>query len=188
MDLESDFQVINPPKPPFWRDPAYRARRARRNVVVGVVSFLCISVSLLPPKNGFGEPLSFQIARGEALAWTLFVLMGFTVLAAVPTLLRARRFASAAFCLLVVLGLWGLSASDPRSALHLSVFVYLALMILAWAWGLAASLQDTTLSLLAAFASLAAFGCLFSFGIGERLMMFSALGVLNRILLSDLLE
>jgi hypothetical protein len=188
MVRDDDFQILNPPKPPLWRDPTYRARRARRNFVVGVVSVLCATVALLPPKNGFGEPLSFQIARGEAMAWTLFVLMGCTVLAAVPTLLRVRRYASSAFCGLVVLGLWGLSASDPRSSIHLFMFFYLALMILAWAWGLAVSLEDTTLFCLSGFATLAALSCLFSFGIGERLMMFSALGVLNRILLSDLLE
>ncbi len=188
MARDNDFQILNPPKPPIWRDPAYRARRVRRNVVVGIASILCATVAVLPPKNGIGEPLSFQIARGEAMAWTLFVLMGCTVFAAVPTLLRARRFASSAFCLLVVLGLWGLSASDPRSSIHLFMFFYLALMILAWAWGLAISLEDATLFCLSAFATLAALSCLLSFGIGERLMMFSALGVLNRILLSDLLE
>jgi hypothetical protein len=68
------------------------------------------------------------------------------------------------------------------------VFVFLAIAILAWAWGLWASLLDGRLLFFALAASAGAITCVFSFGIGERLMIGSSLGILNTLLLSELLE
>jgi hypothetical protein len=188
MDVRADFKVVNPPKPPYWRDPKYLLRRQRRNLVVALCSVICLVIACLPPSTSYFEAISFQIARGDRLAWAMFILMGSTVLVAVPTLIRARRLASGLLCILVALGLWALSATHPESLNHLTVFVCLALAILAWAWGLWASLLDGRLFFFAAAASAGAVTCLFSFGIGERVMIGSSLGVLNTLLLSDLLE
>jgi hypothetical protein len=183
-----DFRILNPPKPPIWRDPKRMRREASRNFVVAAISVFCAIVSLIPPHGGYREPISFQIARGEPLAWLMFGLIGCAVTAALPTLLRARRFVSAVFCLFVVLGLWSLASSNPRSSLHLSFFIYLAGAILAWTWGLWAALQDSRIFAYAVLATLGAVSCFVSFGIGERLIILSSLATLNTLLLTDLLE
>ena len=188
MDAPAEFKVIRAPRAPYWRDPKYLQRRQRRNLIVALSSLLCGAVCFLPPKNGYSEAISLQIARGEAIAVVLFVLMGATVLAAVPTLIRAKRIASSGFCLMVAGGLWALASTDPNSGAHLIAFAFLAFFILTWAWSLWASLQDGRLLALATVASLGAAGCLFSFGIGERIMILSSLAFLNTLLLSDLLE
>jgi hypothetical protein len=187
MDVRADFKVVNPPKPPYWRDPKYKLRR-RRNFIVAICSAICLVIALLPPRTGYLEAISFQIARGERLAWAMFILMGCTVLAALPTLLRARRFASGLLCALVALGLWALAVTHTASLDHLAVFVSLAIAILAWVWGLWASLLDGRLLFFALAATGGGFACIFSFGIGERLLIGSSLGVLNTLLLSELLE
>jgi hypothetical protein len=188
MDAQTEFKIVRAPKAPYWRDPKYIQRRQRRNLVVALASLLCGAVCFLPPKHGYSEAISLQIARGEAIAVALFILMGATVLAAVPTLIRAKRIASSGFCLMVAGGLWALASTEPNSTAHLTAFVFLAFFILVWAWGLWATLQDGRLLALSLAATLGAAGCLFSFGIGERMMILSSLAFLNTLLLSDLLE
>ncbi|MBC8064528.1 MAG: hypothetical protein H7Y17_06845 [Chlorobia bacterium] len=188
MDSKVDFQVVNPPRSPYWRDPKYQLRRQRRNLVVALSSIICIVVTLMPPRTSYFEAISLQIARGERLAWAMFILMGCTVMSALPTLIRARRYASGFFCVLVGTGLWALASTDPASMNHLAVFVFLATAILAWIWGLWASLLDGRLLFFAIAATAGAIGCVFSFGVGERMMIVSSLCVLNTLLLSDLLE
>lgn len=188
MDAGADFKIVNPPKPPYWRDPKYQLRRQRRNFIVAICSAICLVIACLPPGTSYLEAISYQIARGERLAWSMFILMGCTVLAALPTLLRARRFASGLFCALIAIGLWALSATHPESMDHLAVFISLAIAILAWAWGLWASLLDGRLLFFALAATAGAATCIFSFGIGERIMIGSSLGILNTLLLSELLE
>jgi hypothetical protein len=183
-----DFEILNPPKPPIWRDPKRMARRARRNFVVATVSLLCGFVSLLRPSSGYREPISLQIARGERLAWLIFVLIGCAVFAAVPTLVRARRYGSSLFCLFVVFGLWALASTDPTSNAHLTAFIYLGAALLVWNWGLWAVLRDDWLFVCSCLTSLGGLVCILSFGIGERIMILSALAALNILLLTDLLE
>jgi hypothetical protein len=183
-----DFRIINAPSPPLWRDPRRLAKSNPRNFLVAVISIFCGLAAILPPRRGYGEPISLQIARGEVHAWVIFALIGLAVLCAVPTLIRVRRLVSALFCLAVVGGLWALASTNPGSTLHLNVFVYLAGAILIWTWALWATLQDGRLFAYACMATLGALSCIVSFGIGERLMILSSLATLNTLLLSDLLE
>lgn len=188
MKSGAEFRIVNPPKAPYWRDPRYQARRFRRNLVVAFCSSICIIACLVPPETSYSEAISLQIARGDKLAWAMFILIGCTVMAAIPTLIRVRRYASSFFCLLVGVSLWVLASTEPKSANHLSAFVFLAIAMLKWAWGLALSLFDGRLLVLACIASIGAGGCLVNFGVGERMMIVSSLGTLNVLLLSDLLE
>lgn len=188
MTGADEFRILNPPKPPLWRDPRRLSKATPRNFLVAVISLFTLGVAFVPPQNGYREPLSFQIARGDTAAWVLFLLIGAAVLAALPTLVRTRRYVSGMVCVCVVLGLWTLASTDPRSSLHLTTFVYLAATILAWLWGLWAGLQDVRLLVFACFATVGAVGCFVSFGVGERAMILSSLATLNTLLLSDLLE
>ena len=185
MARGDDFQILNPPKPPIWRDPKRRAIRNSRNVVVMGASLVAAVVILLPPARGYHEPISFQIQRGEPLAWLLFWLMAVAALASLPTLLKKERWLSAILCLGVAVALIALARTDPRSSLHLSVFLYLAGAILGWTWCLWVTIQESWFLLAAALASGGAIACLASFGVGERLLISSSLLALNVLLISE---
>src|SRR5579862_8911370 len=102
MDRSSDFRILNPPKPPLWRDQRRLAKLPRelnlpRGLVVGTFSALCCLACLVPNANGYREAISIQIARGEPLAWLIIVSIGGAALSAVPHFVKAGRYLSGLF-------------------------------------------------------------------------------------------
>lgn len=179
--MDSDFRILNPPKAPYWRNERQRIVHQTRGILVGLVSLLCAGISLIPPKTGYSEPISFQIARGEPLAWMVFGLMAATILSAIPGLVRGRHMVSLLLCAGVLIGLGVLACTDPRSNLHLGFFCMLAINLIAWIWGLWGDSRDKGLFICALLASCAIVACPLSFGIGERIIILGGLGALYRI-------
>lgn len=156
-----------------------------RGILVAMLSLCCAAACLIPPRSGFREAISLQVARGEVVAWLIIASTAAATVSSIPHMLRVGRYFSAVFLVLVVVGLCSLVRTDPTSAHHLNTFTYMAGGLLLWIWCVWLGSRSVMLGICALASTSGAFACLASLGIGERAMILSTLVALNYMLWAD---
>ena len=174
-----DFKILNPPPTTIWRDPRHKPATGWRRYAVGTFSLLTLVLGLLPPSGGYAEPISFQLARGEVVAWLLFTVMGLALSYVAFHSFRQGQGFSGLFCSLAVIGLVAIALTNPRSSLHLGIFSGVVLALLLWLWGIRAEFQDFKFDISFYAALIGTLLCLFRLGLGERTIILSSLFALN---------
>lgn len=153
----------------------------KRYALAGL-SLACLLFVLIPPADGYGVPISFELADRHLPAWLLFCFLGIALAYLAVRFWRQERPFSALFCATAVVGLGAIASTDPESPEHLAAFLLLSGSMLAWMWSIASELEDSRLRWAAAGASIGAFLCFagnMGMGVGERVMLMSALGGMN---------
>jgi hypothetical protein len=178
--MPGNFEILRPPKPPFWRDPKHRPKEVGLERFVFVsVSLVCGGLMFLPSRLGFLAPISLELAEGSIGSWALFGLLGIALAYLTVKFGKVGRYFSSVFCLLAIGGLSVIAFTDPFSFGHTMTFGTLSLLVPIWLWGLQMDIEDPKLAASATGCTLAFIGCGFNLGIGERLMLVSALCGLN---------
>lgn len=176
------MQQINAPKPPAWRDPARlraEARRQRLRPILALLSSIVLLLLVLPPDGAYDEAISLQLARGDGMAWALFVAMGVTLGFLAVRLWHWENRVWAVAAGLVVFGLGLIAVTDPYSQTHQEAFIAICALMLMGHLGFFYGHLDYRLLPTAAIAVFAVFTCLTHVGIGERLLIGSSLAALN---------
>lgn len=176
------MQQINPPKTPAWRDPARlraQARERKLRPILAALSLVVLALMAVPTAGGYDEAISFQLARGEWVAWSLFTAIGFTLVYVSARLWGWESKAWAFASVLVVSGLGVIAFTNPLSANHNAVFITLSLCMVV---GQAFFLRDHLDPWLVPPALLSVVGlclCIGHLGLGERLLIGSSLASIN---------
>lgn len=179
--MKDDFQIVRPPKAPFWRNSKFLPDRGVGRYALAVLSALCVVLVFVPPEQGYGEPISLQLARGHVAAWLLFCAMAVALAFLGQRLWRSERHFSSAFCYLTIGALAAIAATDPFSNNHLFVFVALFVALFGWLWTLYIELGEWKLLVSALACGAGCVSCAVSLGIGERLVVLSAIGGVNAL-------
>ncbi|HEY3781755.1 MAG TPA: hypothetical protein VGL56_11765 [Fimbriimonadaceae bacterium] len=166
---------------PTWRrraKPIDRVLRFLSNVSRWVLLVFCIGCAVCviwPPQTSYAEPISFQIARGNPLAWGIMLTLMGLLLGSIPMLFYRRRYISVGICVAGVIGLILICNSDPNSSFHLMTFIWTCVALLGWLVGLGLMEGDPIILWAAFSAWIGICTCLGAMGIGERLVILSAL-------------
>jgi len=177
--LDKDFSVIEPSYKPFWRDAKQRPTTGLKRYVLGFLTAICVGLIMVPPEFGYYEPISVQIFAGDRWAWALFYSIGAVLAYTSVRLWKAERPFSATFCGLAAFCLAGVASTYPFSATHFMFFLSVLAMSLGWLWSVQKELEDEKLRICAITATVGTVTCLFSMGIGERVVMLSMLAGIN---------
>lgn len=147
--------------------------------MLGLLSLIVLLLMAIPPANGYEEAISFQLARGEGIAWGLFAAI-FVTLAYVSVRLWAWESKFWAFAALAVIsGLGVIAFTNPLSANHNAVFLSLSVVMVVGQAGLLRAHLDPWL-VVPAIASVVGIAlCLTNLGLGERLLIGSSLASIN---------
>jgi hypothetical protein len=180
--MPGDFEILRPPKAPYWRDSKYRAK------VVGVERFVLISLSVtsaglacLPSRLGVLQPISLELAAGNRASWILFGLLGLALVYLFAKFVSAGLYVSSMMCMLAVAGLSCIAFTNPYSFGHLCVFGALSLLVPCWLASLALELGGWRLVSSSIICLVGVMVCPGSLGLGERIILIGALFGLNSV-------
>lgn len=154
-------------------------RRARRvpRAVFGFLSLIGLILLWIPSMVPY--PISNQLAEGNRIAWVMFILCGLVILLLIGVMAKAERFFSMLFLLGLMGGMGYIATSDPYSFNHLSAFIFIALALCGWMFWMAHDLDDSGCRWCALGAVLGVGLSFVSLGVGERVLMTSALAFVN---------
>jgi len=125
------------------------------------------------------QPISNQLAEGSKVAWIMFGLAAAVILLLMGVMAKSERFFSLLFLVGLMAGMGYIATSDPYSFNHLTAFIFIALALCGWMFWMANDLDDGSCRWCALGAALGVAVSLSSLGIGERILMTSALAFVN---------
>lgn len=163
---------------PIWRDSRYRPE-GRTRYTLGGLSLFTIVLLLIPPPSGYADAISFQLARAEPVAWVSVASMMLVLGYLARRLLVKGEFIAFLSCLCVCGALVFISISNPRSTIHLGVFLMLAGFVSLWNWSLFWAHEDPKLLATSLLSTLSILMCPLAFGIFERVLAASSLIAMN---------
>jgi hypothetical protein len=166
---------------PTWRrraKPIDRVLRFLSNVSRWILLVFCIGCAvcvLWPPETSYAEPISFQIARGNPFALGIMITLMGLLIGSIPMLAYRKRIISVGICVAGVIGLMLICKTNPNSSFHLMTFIWTCFALLGWLAALGVMEGDPILLGAAFVAWLGMLTCLGAMGIGERIVILSAL-------------
>ncbi|MEQ1823156.1 MAG: hypothetical protein ABL949_11645 [Fimbriimonadaceae bacterium] len=170
---------------PTWRKPRKRKINWIPRPLFGLLSLVALGFIWVPWT--VSTPLSIQLARGDWLAWIPFAVLMLVVLNLAFALTRFEQGLSSVFLLVVIVLMGYIASSDPLSVNHLFAFIALAVALCVWMLWIAHDFDEALLRVCAVCAVLAICATFISLGLGERLLITSALAFVN-VLFYDHLE